>query len=1054
MNSTLRDWRQALRLTCVCASLLIAPSLVRAQADSGDHAKQEVDAASKQLMAANGLFQRGLFKLAADEYANFLQINPNHAQASAAHYALGVCRLRLEQYDKAIEAIEPVSHEGGFAQRDEALAVLGYCQLMTRQYDKANSAFGELISHFPQSKQIESAECYRVQALYLGGKFADAANYAESFLRDHASSDKRPTTLYFLALSEHAQNQHEQVLATLDKLDREKADTPYKVDSLLLAGQSLEATGKLDAAIERYRQMASIAPESRRPDAHYSLGVALYKAGKYNEAARELASVCDNYPKSNYAAPAKLEEGLAELADHQIDKARRTLEAVARDDTARAADARYGLAQCDIAQKKFESARAMLDTLAFLQPAPANLPQILLDRAVCLMELGKFEQAAGELDSLQSAHAQSPQVPEAIYRRAFCLHKLKDYAKSHDLCQRLAGMSKSPVTAPAAELDAENLFLLNKYADAKNAFGKLAQESSDQQKKLRYTLRVGQCDYLAGNYAAATEALKPMASDSAVQQSDELRPAIFLYADALLQQGKNAEAIPAFEQYLAWAPRQGSGQAKSDQSEAQFKLGHAQIATSDIKGARKTLAQLTQGSAESPWVQRGLLEYGQLLYKAKEGDQSASMLSRLVSANPPAQLAAPALYLLGWVDFDAKRYEQAADQWKKLIDQYGKEPLAIDAAYQRGVALKEAKQNDQALEALDAFASAHRDHPNYASARQLSASILAAQGKHEQAEKILAELGSDSKASDGVLYDLAWARRNLKNFPAAQETYRRLLSLHPDSKLAPAARTELAELLYNGKKYSEAADLLDQVVHEKSADAKVIGPATYRLGFCQEKLKQWDKAAGTFTDFSDHFGQDAKLDASALVEAGVAYSEEGKYDRAESVLSRMLEKHGDSEQAPVAMLKLGQAQAERQEFDASLRTNRQFLERFAKSEYAYLAQFGIGWSEENLKQYGPARDDYKKVLAMTNGQTAARAQFQIGESYLAEQKFEQGIAALLAVEDVYAYPTWSARALLEAGRAFEQLKQPARAKQQYTQLINKYKNAPEAEVAQQRMRDL
>jgi hypothetical protein len=41
----------------------------------------------------------------------------------------------------------------------------------------------------------------------------------------------------------------------------------------------------------------------------------------------------------------------------------------------------------------------------------------------------------------------------------------------------------------------------------------------------------------------------------------------------------------------------------------------------------------------------------------------------------------------------------------------------------------------------------------------------------------------------------------------------------------------------------------------------------------------------------------------------------------------------------------------------------------------------------------------------------------------AEGKFEEA-AALLAVEDVYAYPQWSARALLEAGGAFEQLKQP------------------------------
>jgi TolA-binding protein len=59
---------------------------------------------------------------------------------------------------------------------------------------------------------------------------------------------------------------------------------------------------------------------------------------------------------------------------------------------------------------------------------------------------------------------------------------------------------------------------------------------------------------------------------------------------------------------------------------------------------------------------------------------------------------------------------------------------------------------------------------------------------------------------------------------------------------------------------------------------------------------------------------------------------------------------------------------------------------------------------------------------------------------------------LLAVEDVYAYPKWSARALFEAGRAFEQLKQPDQAKRQYNQIVTKYKDAPEAAAAQERMR--
>ena len=40
--------------------------------------------------------------------------------------------------------------------------------------------------------------------------------------------------------------------------------------------------------------------------------------------------------------------------------------------------------------------------------------------------------------------------------------------------------------------------------------------------------------------------------------------------------------------------------------------------------------------------------------------------------------------------------------------------------------------------------------------------------------------------------------------------------------MAPAARSELAQLLYDEKKYDEAADLLEAVVKDKSADPKVV----------------------------------------------------------------------------------------------------------------------------------------------------------------------------------------------------------------------------------------
>ena len=230
--------------------------------------------------------------------------------------------------------------------------------------------------------------------------------------------------------------------------------------------------------------------------------------------------------------------------------------------------------------------------------------------------------------------------------------------------------------------------------------------------------------------------------------------------------------------------------------------------------------------------------------------------------------------------------------------------------------------------------------------------------------------------------------------------------------------------------------------------------ASYRLGWCYQELKKPAKAATAFAAYGRKGGGSDEMNASALLQAGLAYALDQRYDKSEQALSEMLGKYPNHKDAAVAMLKLGEVRAEQNNYDASERTYREFLQKYSSSEFAYRAQFGIGWALENRKQFDEARQAYQKAISMTNGPTAARAQFQIGETFLTQGKFEQAVPALLAVDDVYKYPDWSARALFEAGRAFEQLKQPDQAKKQYTDIVNKYKDAPEADMARERLKSM
>jgi TolA-binding protein len=1042
---------RARRALAIMAISTIFPLSIAAAAHAdAPPADQAVDPATKELIAANGLFGRGLFKLAADQYQDFLKQYPQNPNALSARYALGMCDFRLNNFDQAITDLQPVLADEKFDSRDQALAVVGYSQLSLKQYDKALASFDELLAKYPKSKLAESAGLNRVQSSYLANQPQKAIDAATAFAQQFPKSPQQPASLYFKALAQRSLQQNDQAVATLADLTKNYPDSAYQTDALLLSGQAHESLNQPDAAIADYQQMLASAPAMRKSEAGYALGMAEYKSGKYADAAAALAPVADEKPPGQYAKPARLELGWSLLAAGKLPDARNTFNAVIADDPDHANEAHYALAQCDIADKQYDPAEKALAALAQVQPAPANLPQVLLDRAVCLMELGKFDAAQQPLGDLANAHPNPAQTAEGKYRQAYCLNKLGKFDQSHVICQDVAKLPPGDFSRPARELDAENLFQLGNYADAETAFTALKTDAPAAS-QARLTLRIGQCEYFASHYDKAAATFAPLAADPQTPADPTLRPAMFLYGDALLQLGKNAEAADALGKYLAVAGND------PDVSEAQFKLALAQLHNNQPDAAHDSFTKLATGPDTSPYVQRGLFELGQLDYKSGKLDPAAASLNRLLAAHPGPELAAPALYLLAWVDFDSKRYPAAADKWKQLADKYPDSKLADDSAYEQWVALHSAGANEHALAALQAYVAAHPDSPNTPRAQQLAAQCLTALGRNADAAKLLATVAANSKASDTVLYDLAWADRSSKDNPGAIAAYQRLLKEYPDSKLTDSVRTELAELLYDQKDYQQSATLLQAVIADKSADPKLLLPAHYRLGWCYQKLGQNEKAAAEFETFADlPPGTPANDDLamSALFQAGIAESAATHFDRAEQYFSLLLKKYPHNPQASIAMLKLGEAQNEQQKWDDAGKTFTDFLAQYPKDPLAHAAQFGVGWSLENRKQYPAARDAYKQVIAADNGPTAARAQFQIGETFLAEQKFDQAIPALLAVEDVYSYPQWSARALFEAGRAFEQLKQPDQAKKQYSTVVTKYKDAPEASMAQDRLNAL
>jgi len=1034
-------------------TVLAWPGVMIAQDDAA-----KVDAAAKKLAAAGGLFEQGLFKMAAETYGEFVERYPDHAEITSARYGLAISRyylagkLRIKdsdaasrEYQAAVKELVLVAADAKFEQADEALVVLGHCQLSLKAYDKALASFDRLIKEFPKSKHAESVAMSRAQTLYMLGKFALSRDACTEFLTTYPKSESRTTVQYFLALSLKSRKEDAKAAEVIGKL-LETPNCPFEVDALLLLGQCQQNTGKLDLAEATYRKMIKASPPNRQVDARYSLAVVLYEAGKYAESAKECKFVL-GVKNSRYEAAARFQLGLSQWAAKDVAGARTTFEQVAKEDASRKTQAGYWLARCDMGDKKFDTARKTLVEMQASAKKIPNAEQVAYDIAICSMSLEKFDQAAADFEAYRKAFPKGPKFTDTLYRQAFCFHKLKKYDACHKLCTKVIEAGDSPVRQVSAELAAESLFLGGKYAAAGKELAELAKSAKDEVSKLRFTVRMGQCAFFAKDYKRAAELLAGPAADKRVADDEVLREAILILGDARVEIEQFGPAAEAYTKYLAVS--------KKNLDEARYKLAISNLNSDKKADAAKAFEAVIGGDVSSPWVLRSLFEYGQMMYHDGKPAKAAGALKKVLEAKAPEELTAGATYFLAWIDSDAKKYPQAAKQFGQMVAKYPKYRLTKIAAFQQALCMLFDKKLQEALDMFKAYSKAYPGDKRSAEANRMTAQCLTGLDKHTEAAKLLTALAGDTASvSDEVLYELAWAQRESDALDPAIASYRRLIKEYPKTAKLVAARAELADLLYDKKKqYKEAAELLVAVLADKSADAKTLLVSHYRLGWCYQNTGDSVNEAKTFADFATKYPKDATT-ASALYQAGSAYTKLGKWDLAAVQFTKLLTSFAKHELAAQSHIQLGKVQAQAAKYDESRKSYQGFLAKFPKHKLAYLAKFGIGWSYESQKKYEEARKWYAQVEELHNGPTAARAKFQIGETYFAEGKHERAARELIAVDAVYAYPEWSARALLEAGRAFGAAKQNDMAKKQYEACIKKYPKSKSAEVAAEKLKTL
>jgi len=988
-----------------------------------------------------GLQQRGMQEEAARSFQEFLHGNPTHAMAPEAWYRLGSCQAELGKHDDAIASLQKSVQKDGMRFAAEARYRLGNCLKEQGKLEPAAQHYGKLC-------QAVAADHYLIAAArYAEGEcrrdLKDDGKALAAFTAAAAASKGEQASFLFPAL-------YQAGFAQLRLGDAGKAtelfaragaaagDDAARTECHYLCGDAALRAKVIDRA-ERELQAAVKGGGEFADDARYDLGWCAIEKGDRSGALQAFRGLLQHHADSPLVPRARLEIGRLLFQDHKFADARTELDGLLQrdglaDDVRQQAQELSGLCALELGQgdAALTSLRA-----ALAKAAASERPRLQYALGEALAGQKQWAEALPAYASVPADAA--PELRgDALYGACFCLHQLGRYAESSQRAEQLRkDLPQHRLVVQAAFAVAENLFAEKKYQDADREYATVpAQHALASKAAWKRTW----CSYLGGNQLAAAARFQELAGSGEAAFREE---ALAMAAIAWLEGGKADEALRAADLYRT-RHAQGAFLARTERIAARVLRQRG-----DLSGASARLEHAA-ASANNKEASADLLEQAELQYQ--QGDYRAAQKIYDQLADAKDRTGARALEGLAWCVFELGDDAGCAELIARglahpQVGELEAELLELRSALHH-------RQQDWAAAVADAeqFLHQYGKHARAPAMRYSQGVALARSGEQVRARQVLAALAKDGgyERMDRVSYELAWACRRGNDEAAALQAFAAVAKDSKDPELAGEANLHLGVARLEQGDERAGRELLGKV------EGKHKGRALYRLGFfdlehCKDEPQRLARAKGAFAAIAQLPNEPLAAEATFLLgECCVrAADQRGAADAFQALLAAD-SKH---ERAQSARLQLGECCVALGHGDAAAAVLEEFLrgkpEDRTEQARAHLA---LGRARVLRGEHDKAEPSFAKVTELSEGPLAAEAQYRLGESRAARGDLNGAADAFVKLPILYAHEEWVRKGLLAAGRTYEQLQQPQKARRFYEELLRRFPASAESQDAQSRLR--
>ncbi|MCB9849703.1 MAG: tetratricopeptide repeat protein [Phycisphaerales bacterium] len=1007
----------------------------------------------RQLDAANGLLQRGMYDLAEAEYRGVLAARPDAATQQSAEYGLGVCLFRLGKYADAIDVLAPLSEATNFEFAAEVGVMLGRSLAALGRNADAVAAFDTVAQRSGKHELAATASAGAIDALYRAGDYDAILKRAPRVLRQLDAGAVRQRVQFIQALCELNTGDYTGAETHLTALLENDLDAAMAGQARLIVGQCAARRGAYEDAVKWFAGVLESKDASLHAEAQLASADALYRSGKSKAAEVAVDAMLRGDTDEKLAARAQYLKGRLQFDAGEYADARAAFVLVQTSDAVDAGDLGYWIAKCALRAGDATKAAELLTRLHAEHPDCAMAAEAEYDRAVALIACERSAEATNVLDEFRTRFAKHVLAAGALHLQAVAAQRAGDMnACSDRSADFLKAYPDDPSAADVQLLAGQCAYGAENWADVIANFAVFVKRFAEDPRATDAAYRAGLAAYRLARYDDAEQWFGRLPQGDALAEK---------YAPAALALGDIAFQRSDWENAERWLSVYLSQNAVTDAGDdALLKRGLALRKLARQRDALADFEALLANRPNSPHRGRAQVERGELLAELGDSDAAQQAFAEVARSGDGGELASLATYQRAVLAMQAGEYAQAVKLLTEMLESEGTSGRSAEALYQRArcrMALGEY------AEAVADFAKLREAYPDSTRAVAAQAWTVAALARQDQAADALAAYDQinqsdwgklDSATRSVVTQERAWALRTTGDVRGADEAYATLLAM-PDVAGDTRAHAELAvaEIAIDRDGCDAAADRLQRLTANAATSdlpSSVRERALYRVGLCALQGEHWEDAQNAFNSLLTDYPESSYRDA-ARVYCGEAAAQRGRYSEAQALLEPVVEACGDDALCAPAMLRLGEALAAQQRWLRSEQVLTDYLKRYADDPAWYQAQFGIAWAREHQERYADAMVAYREVVARHQGATAARAQFQIGECLFAQGEHEEAVRELLKVDILYDYPEWSAAALYEAGRCFEQMGRRVDARKQFEAVLERYQDSQWAKPAEERL---